>query len=70
MDLLGVDRGGNVVVVELKRIARRGSALEYATCAVRLDVDEMEDILSEYRPDEPSGLADLHQFTAGRRGTE
>jgi RecB family endonuclease NucS len=46
IDLLGVDREGNVAVVELKRDRTPrdvvAQALEYAAYAARLDVDELE----------------------------
>ena len=46
IDLLGVDRQGNVVVVELKRDRTPrdvvAQALEYAAFAARLDVDALE----------------------------
>jgi len=65
IDLLGVDREGNVVVVELKRDRTPrdvvAQALEYAAFAARLDVDELEGILGEYRPDGTSDLADQHR---------
>lgn len=65
IDLLGVDREGNVVVVELKRDRTPrdvvAQALEYAAYAARLDVDELESILGEYRPDGQPDLADQHR---------
>ena len=61
IDLLGVDREGNVVVVELKRDRTPrdvvAQALEYAAFAAKLDAAALEGILGEYRPDEPLGLA-------------
>jgi hypothetical protein len=64
IDLLGVDREGNVVVVELKRDRTPrdvlAQALEYAAFAARLDVKELEGILGKYRPDGRSDLADQH----------
>lgn len=65
IDLLGVDRDGNVVVVELKRDRTPrdvvAQALEYAAFAAGLDADALESILGEYRPDEPKGLAEHHR---------
>ena len=65
IDLLGVDREGNVVVVELKRGRTPrdvvAQALEYAAFAAHLDVDELEGILGEYHGDESLGLADHHR---------
>ncbi len=50
IDLLGVDREGNAVVIELKRDRTPrdvvAQALEYAAFAARLDVDALEGILS------------------------
>ena len=68
IDLLGVDREGNVAVVELKRDRTPrdvvAQALEYAAYAARLDVDELEGILREYHDDESLRLADHHRECA------
>ena len=65
IDLLGVDREGNVVVVELKRDRTPrdvvAQALEYAAFAARLDVDALEGILRVYEQDESVSLADCHR---------
>ena len=65
IDLLGVDRGGNVVVVELKRDRTPrdvvAQALEYAAFAARLDVDALEGILRVHEGDESLGLASHHR---------
>lgn len=65
IDLLGVDREGNLVVVELKRDRTPqevvAQALEYAAFVARLDVGDLESILSEYRPDGLADLADQHR---------
>ena len=65
IDLLGVDREGNVVVVELKRDRTPrdvvAQALEYAAFAAKLDAAALEGILGEYRPDELLGLAEQHR---------
>ena len=65
IDLLGVDREGNVVVVELKRDRTPrdvvAQALEYAAFAAKLGAAALERILGEYRPDEPLGLAEQHR---------
>ena len=65
IDLLGVDREGNVVVVELKRDRTPrdvvAQALEYAAFAAKLDAATLEGILGEYHPDEPLGLAEYHR---------
>ena len=53
IDLLGVDREGNVVVIELKRGRTPrdvvAQALEYAAFAARLDMDELEGIYRDSR---------------------
>lgn len=65
IDLLGLDRQGNVVVVELKRDRTPretiAQALEYASFAERLDVQQLEDILSQYTGDEVLSLAEHHR---------
>ena len=65
IDLLGVDRGGNVVVVELKRDRTPrdvvAQALEYAAFAARLDVDALEGILRVHEGDESLSLAGHHR---------
>ena len=70
IDLLGVDRDGNVVVVELKRDRTPrdvvAQALEYAAYAAHLDAGALESILGEYRPAEPSGLAEHHREYFGQ----
>ena len=72
IDLLGVDREGNVVVVELKRDRTPrdvvAQALEYASFAARLDVDALEGILRVHEHDESLSLADCHRecFSVGQ----
>ena len=72
IDLLGVDREGNVVVVELKRDGTPrdvvAQALEYAAFAARLDVDALEGILRVHEQDESLSLADCHRecFSVGQ----
>ena len=65
IDLLGVDRDGNVVVVELKRDRTPrdvvAQALEYVAFAARLEVDELEGILRMYQQDDSARLADHHR---------
>lgn len=56
IDLLGVDREGDIVVVELKRDRTPrdtiAQSLEYASFAERLDTDQLEEILRSYLNDE------------------
>ena len=65
IDLLGLDRDGNVVVVELKRdrLPRDviAQALEYAAFAVKLDVPGLETVLRTYLADEDINLVDFHR---------
>ncbi len=65
IDLLGVDRAGNVVVVELKRDRTPrdavAQALEYAAFAERLDADALERLLRGYEGDESPTLVDCHR---------
>ncbi|MBI2909202.1 MAG: hypothetical protein HYX92_16275 [Chloroflexi bacterium] len=65
IDLLALDRGGNVVVIELKRDRTPretlAQALEYASFAERLDAEQLEGILRTYMSDESLTLADYHR---------
>ncbi len=65
IDLLGLDREGNVVVVELKRDRTpretMAQALEYASFAERLDMEQLEAILRTYLNDESLNLAEYHR---------
>ena len=65
IDLLGADRQGNVVIVELKRDRSPrqsiAQALEYASYVEQLDMQELESILSEYKADEGLILAEYHR---------
>ena len=74
VDLLGVDREGNVVVIELKRDRTprdvMAQALEYAAFAARLDVDALEGILRAYEQDESLSLADHHREYFGINESE
>ena len=65
IDLLGIDREGNVVVVELKRDRTPretiAQSLEYASSVERLDVVQLERILRSYLSDESLILAEHHR---------
>ncbi len=65
IDLLGVDRRGRAVVVELKRDRTPrdvvAQALEYAAFAERLDADALEGVFRWYEHDETLSLVDRHR---------
>ncbi len=65
VDLLGLDREGNVVVVELKRDRTPretlAQALEYASFVEQLDMDQLEAVLQKYTSDEGASLAESHR---------
>ncbi len=65
IDLLAVDKQGDVVVVELKRDRTPrdtlAQALEYASFAERLDYEQLEDIFCTYIDDESANLAQYHR---------
>lgn len=65
IDLLGIDREGNAVVIELKRDRTPrdtlAQALEYASFVEGLDTDQLEEILRRYVSDEALNLADYHR---------
>jgi len=64
IDLLGIDKAGNTVVVELKRekTPRETVAqlLEYASFVEKLDYSQLNDIYQDYSGEE-SSLEDYHQ---------
>lgn len=64
LDLLGLDREGNVVIVELKRDKTPrdviAQALEYAAWAANLDKDQLEEYLRSFEGDEALCLAARH----------
>ena len=64
IDLLALDRQGNVVVLELKRDRTPrdtlAQALEYASFAESLDSIQLENILRKYQNDDGLSLADYH----------
>lgn len=65
IDLLGVDRQGSLVVVELKRNRTPretlAQALEYASFTALLDYEQIEKILQSYLSDEGANLAEYHR---------
>lgn len=65
IDLLGLDREGDVVVVELKRDRTPrdtiAQSLEYVSFAERLDTAQLEGILRSYLNDESLNLAEHHR---------
>ena len=65
IDLLGLDRQGNAVVIELKRDRTPrdaiAQALEYMSFATLLDEQELEAILRLYRPDDSRNLVEFHR---------
>lgn len=65
IDLLGIDREGNSVVVELKRDRTPrdtlAQALEYASFVEELDTNQLEAILQRYVSDEALSLAEYHR---------
>lgn len=65
VDLLGVDREGNVVVMELKRDRTPrdtiAQSLEYASFSEQLDMNQLEKILQSYLNDESLSLAEHHR---------
>ncbi|MFQ5586424.1 MAG: hypothetical protein ACE5GF_06355 [Thermodesulfobacteriota bacterium] len=65
IDLLGIDREGNTVVIELKRDRTPrdtlAQALEYASFAEELDTNQLETILQHYATDDALSLAEYHR---------
>ena len=65
VDLLGLDKEGNVVVIELKRDRTPrdtlAQALEYASFAEQLDAEHLEAILQRYTSDEGASLTEHHR---------
>lgn len=65
IDLLGIDREGNTVVIELKRDRTPrdtlAQALEYASFVEELDTDSLEEILQRYVNDEGLNLSSYHR---------
>ena len=65
IDLLGIDREGNTVVVELKRDRTPrdtlAQALEYASFVEEIDTDQLEEIFQRYVNYEALNLASYHR---------
>lgn len=65
IDLVGIDRQGYAVVVELKRNRTPrdtlAQALEYASFVARLDTLQLEGILRSYLSDESLNLSEHHR---------
>jgi hypothetical protein len=65
VDLLGIDRYGSVVVIELKRNRTPrdtlAQALEYASFAERLNAEQLEGILRLYQKNDSVSLAEYHR---------
>ncbi len=65
IDLLAVDRQGDVVVIELKRDRTPretlAQALEYASCVEQLSYEQLDDILRMYTSDDSTNLAQYHR---------
>lgn len=65
IDLPGIDREGNAVVIELKRDRTPrdalAQALEYTSFVEELDTDQLEEILLHYVSDESLNLASYHR---------
>lgn len=65
IDLLGIDREGNTVVIELKRDRTPrdtlAQALEYASFVEGLDTDQLEVIMQQYMNDESLNFASYHK---------
>ena len=65
IDLLGIERQGDVVVLELKRNhtprETLAQTLEYASFAEQLNAEQLEQILKDYTGDEGLTLAQYHR---------
>ena len=65
IDLLGVDRAGDAVVVELKRDRSPrdtiAQSLEYASFVERLGIGQLDGVLRSYMNDELASLAEYHR---------
>jgi hypothetical protein len=65
IDLLGIDREGNTVVIELKRDRTPrdtlAQAIEYASFVEGLDTEQLEVIMQQYMNDESLNFASYHK---------
>jgi hypothetical protein len=65
IDLLAVDRQGDVAIIELKRDRTPrdtlAQAIEYASFAEQLDYEQLEDIFRTYTDDQSMNLAQYHR---------
>lgn len=65
IDLLGLDRYGNVVVIELKRDRTPretiAQVLEYVSFVEDLDVEQLSSIMTKYYSDETICITELHR---------
>lgn len=65
IDLLAIDRQGDLVVIELKRNRTPretlAQALEYTSFGEKLGYEQLEDILRSYTGDEAANLAQYHR---------
>ncbi len=65
IDLLAIDRQGDVVVIELKRDRTPretiAQALEYASFIEKIGYEQLEDVLRSYTGDESINLAQYHR---------
>lgn len=65
IDLLGLDRDGDVVVIELKRNetprTTLAQALEYASFAATLDFETLQDLFRSFMGDENMNLNEAHR---------
>lgn len=74
IDLLALDRDGNVAVLELKRDKTPretlAQALEYASFAATLDYDQLQQVYQTYTGDESVSLAEYHKTSFGLEDAE
>jgi len=65
IDLLGIDRQGTLVVIELKRNRTPrdtvAQAIEYASFAAQLNTEQLDSVLRSYQKDDSLNLAQYHR---------